>query len=134
MKLTTKLKQMIKSYSFWTTLAGSLALVASAIGKAFSIKVEEKIIIDIVMAIAGVLVAVGVVTMPSDKSKTDEKEDASKEEIVKDDASKQGEEKLIEAADQIQAEISPKEEISQEQAKEDSPKPVSDSSHDKDEK
>lgn len=134
MKLTTKFKQMIKSYSFWTTLAGSLALVASAIGKAFSIKVEEKIIIDIVMAIAGVLVAVGVVTMPSDKSKTDEKEDASKEEIVKDDASKQGEEKLIEAADQIQAEISPKEEISQEQAKEDSPKPVSDSSHDKDEK
>lgn len=134
MKLTTKFKQMIKSYSFWTTLAGSLALVASAIGKAFSIKVEEKIITDIVMAIAGVLVAVGVVTMPSDKSKTDEKEDASKEEIVKDDASKQGEEKLIEAADQIQAEISPKEEISQEQAKEDSPKPVSDSSHDKDEK
>ncbi len=134
MKFTTKLKQMIKSYSFWTTLAGSLALVASAIGKAFSIKVEEKIIIDIVMAIAGVLVAVGVVTMPSDKSKTDEKEDASKEEIVKDDASKQGEEKLIEAADQIQAEISQKEEISQEQAKEESPKPVSDSSHDKDEK
>ena len=134
MKFTTKLKQMIKSYSFWTTLAGSLALVASAIGKAFSIKVEEKIIIDIVMAIAGVLVAVGVVTMPSDKSKTDEKEDASKEEIVKDDASKQGEEKLIEAADQIQAEISQKEEISQEQAKEDSPKPVSDSSHDNDEK
>lgn len=134
MKFTTKLKQMIKSYSFWTTLAGSLALVASAIGKAFSIKVEEKIIIDIVMAIAGVLVAVGVVTMPSDKSKADEKEDASKEEIVKDDASKQGEEKLIEAAEKIQAEISQKEEISQEQAKEDSPKPVSDSSHDTDEK
>lgn len=123
---------MIKSYSFWTTLAGSLALVASAIGKAFSIKVEEKIIIDIVMAIAGVLVAVGVVTMPSDKSKTDEKEDASKEEIVK--SSKQGEEKLIEAADQIQAEISQKEEISQKQAKEGFSKSVSDSSHDTDEK
>lgn len=132
MKLTTKFKQMIKSYSFWTTLAGSLALVASAIGKAFSIKVEEKIIIDIVMAIAGVLVAVGVVTMPSDKSKTDEKEDASKEEIVK--SSKQGEEKLIEAADQIQAEISQKEEISQKQAKEGFSKSVSDSSHDTDEK
>lgn len=132
MKLTTKFKQMIKSYSFWTTLAGSLALVASAIGKAFSIKVEEKIIIDIVMAIAGVLVAVGVVTMPSDKSKTDEKEDVSKEKIVK--SSKQGEEKLIEAADQIQAEISQKEETSQKQAKEGFSKSVSDSSHDTDEK
>lgn len=132
MKLTTKFKQMIKSYSFWTTLAGSLALVASAIGKAFSIKVEEKIIIDIVMAIAGVLVAVGVVTMPSDKSKTDEKEDASKEEIVK--SSKQGEEKLIKAAEEIKVEISQKEETCQKQAKEGFSKSVSDSSHDTDEK
>lgn len=132
MKLTTKFKQMIKSYSFWTTLAGSLALVASAIGKAFSIKVEEKIIIDIVMAIAGVLVAVGVVTMPSDKSKTDEKEDVSKEKIVK--SSKQGEEKLIEAAEEIKAEISQKEETCQKQAKEGFSKSVSDSSHDTDEK
>lgn len=132
MKLTTKFKQMIKSYSFWTTLAGSLALVASAIGKAFSIKVEEKIIIDIVMAIAGVLVAVGVVTMPSDKSKTDEKEDASKEKIVK--SSKQGEEKLIKAAEEIKAEISQKEETCQKHAKEGFSKSVSDSSHDTDEK
>ena len=132
MKLTTKFKQMIKSYSFWTTLAGSLALVASAIGKAFSIKVEEKIITDIVMAIAGVLVAVGVVTMPSDKSKTDEKEDASKEKIVK--SSKQGEEKLIKAAEEIKVEISQKEETCQKQAKEGFSKSVSDSSHDTDEK
>ena len=132
MKLTTKFKQMIKSYSFWTTLAGSLALVASAIGKAFSIKVEEKIIIDIVMAIAGVLVAVGVVTMPSDKSKTDEKEDASKEEIVK--SSKQGEEKLIKAAEEIKVEIYQKEETCQKHAKEGFSKSVSDSSHDTDEK
>lgn len=134
MKLTTKFKQMIKSYSFWTTLAGSLALIASAIGKAFSIKVEEKIIIDIVMAIAGVLVAVGVITMPSDKSKTDEKEDASKEEIVKYDPSKQGEEKLIKATEEIKVEISQKEETSQKQAKEGFSKSVSDSSHDTDEK
>lgn len=132
MKFATKLKQMIKSYSFWTTLAGALALVASAIGKAFSIKVEEKIIIDIVMAIAGVLVAVGVVTMPSDKSKTDEKEDASKEKIVK--SSKQGKEKLIKAAEEIKAEISQKEETCQKQAKEGFSKSVSDSSHDTDEK
>lgn len=79
MKFATKFKHMIKSYSFWTTLAGSLALVASAIGKAFSIKIEEKIITDIVMAIAGVLVAVGVVTMPSDKSKTEKEAENTKE-------------------------------------------------------
>lgn len=63
-----KFKQAISSYSFWTTLAGALALIGSAIGKAFSLKIEEQIISDIVMAIAGVLVAVGIVTMPSKKS------------------------------------------------------------------
>lgn len=68
MTFKQKFKQAISSYSFWTTLAGALALIGSAIGKAFSLKIEEQIISDIVMAIAGVLVAVGIVTMPSKKS------------------------------------------------------------------
>ncbi len=62
-----KLKNLIRSYSFWTTLAGALCILMSALGRAFSFKVEEKIISDIVMAIAGVLVAVGIVSMPAKK-------------------------------------------------------------------
>lgn len=76
---------MISSYSFWTTLAGALAFVASAIGRAFSIKVEEQIVTDIVMGVAGVLVAVGIVTLPTDKA--DKAEVNSKEpECAKDDS------------------------------------------------
>lgn len=76
---------MISSYNFWTTLAGAIALVASAIGRAFCVKIEEQIVTDIVMAIAGVLVAVGIVSKPevqSDVANVDGKEP----EVVNDDS------------------------------------------------
>ncbi len=63
-----KIKNLICSYSFWTALAGALAMLGSAIGKAFSVNVEGELISDIVMSVAGVLVAVGVVTMPKKDS------------------------------------------------------------------
>ncbi len=68
------IKKLICSYSFWTALAGALGLLGSAIGRAFSFKLEEKIISDVVMAIAGVLVVVGIVKVPTnDEEKSDEK-------------------------------------------------------------
>lgn len=84
-----KIKNLIRSYSFWTTLAGALCILASALGRAFSFKVEEKIISDVVMAVAGVLVAVGIVNMPAkqedepqssqEESQAEENEDNSSE-------------------------------------------------------
>lgn len=85
MKFKQKFKQMISSYSFWTTLAGALALVASAIGRAFCIKVEEQIVTDIVMAIAGVLVAVGIVSKPTTQSDGAEV-DGNEPEVIQDDS------------------------------------------------
>lgn len=78
-----KIKKLICSYSFWTALAGALAMLGSTIGKIFSVNVEGETIADIVMSIAGVLVAVGVVTMPkkddpssqTDAEATEEKQD-----------------------------------------------------------
>lgn len=79
MKFKQKFKQMISSYSFWTALAGALAFVASAIGRAFSIKVEEQIVTDIVMGVAGVLVTVGIVSMPANKTaQAEEQKDSEK--------------------------------------------------------
>lgn len=75
-----KLKNIIRSYSFWTTLAGALCILMSALGRAFSFKVEEKIISDIVMAVAGVLVAVGIVNMPPKKEESDNETPSSPEE------------------------------------------------------
>ena len=87
-----KIKNLIRSYSFWTALAGALCILVSALGRAFSFKVEEKIISDVVMAIAGVLVAIGVVNLPKkdDSQEADAQEETSNEE---DETSNDGNEK-----------------------------------------
>lgn len=75
-----KLKNLIRSYSFWTALSGAVVMLAGALGRAFSFEVEEKIITDIIMAVAGLLVVFGVVSLPKDKDKEIEippKEDES---------------------------------------------------------
>ena len=73
-----KLKQLIKSYGFWTALAGAIVVLVNAIGRAFGFFVEEEIISNIIMAIAGVLVVFGVVTMPKNSQSDDEKEEEEK--------------------------------------------------------
>ena len=72
-----KFKQMIKSYGFWTALAGAIVVLVNAIGRAFGFFVEEEVISNIIMAIAGVLVVFGVVTMP--KGEQDDKKEGEEE-------------------------------------------------------
>ena len=74
-----------KSYGFWTALAGAVVVLLNAIGKCFGFAVEEQIVTDIIMAIAGVLVVFGVVSMPKkansqNQEKTEEKETQEKQE------------------------------------------------------
>lgn len=74
------LKNLVKSYSFWTALAGVLVILINSIGNIFGFQIEEKLVSDIVMAIAGVLVAFGVVTLPSStKDKTQQQETETNE-------------------------------------------------------
>ena len=70
-----KFKQMIKSYGFWTALAGSIVVLVNAIGRAFGFFVEEEIISNVIMAIAGVLVVFGIVTIPKGEQTTDEEKE-----------------------------------------------------------
>ena len=77
------LKSPVKSYSFWTALAGALVILVNALGNIFGFKIEEKLISDIVMAVAGVLVAFGIVTLPaSTKEKTTNSSEQTNEESV----------------------------------------------------
>lgn len=77
------LKSLVKSYSFWTALAGALVILVNALGNIFGFKIEEKLISDIVMAVAGVLVAFGIVTLPaSTKDKTTNSSEQTNEESV----------------------------------------------------
>ena len=75
------MKEKIKRYSFWTTLAGSSVIIASVIGKIFGFQIENEIISDAIIAFAGLLVALGVV-IPDDKQeklKEDEKTESDDE-------------------------------------------------------
>lgn len=65
-----------KSYSFWTALAGAVTILASALGECFGFTVNNEIITNVIMAIAGVLVVLGIVTMPK---KEQEKKDGEEE-------------------------------------------------------
>ena len=85
-----------KSFGFWTALAGALTILVEALGKCFGFTVEEGIVSEIVLAVAGVLVVLGVVCMPSKEDKslpgdTPEVEDDKKtEEASADDKTTNG--------------------------------------------
>ena len=67
-----KLKKLIKSYGFWTALAGAVVVLVNAIGKACGFIVDGDIISNIIMAVAGILVVFGVVSMPKNDVKKEE--------------------------------------------------------------
>lgn len=73
-------KMNFKSYGFWTALAGAVTILVSALGKCFGFSVDNTIITDVIMAIAGVLVVLGVVSMPKKSEKKDETQPEEKEE------------------------------------------------------
>jgi uncharacterized membrane protein len=66
------LKERIKKYSFWTGLSAALVVLANVIGKSFGLSINNQTIEDIVMAICGLLIALGVVCIPKKDSTCDE--------------------------------------------------------------
>ena len=58
------MKNKIKSYGFWTALAGAVVVLVNALGQMFGFSVDNEIITNVIMAIAGLLVVLGVVTIP----------------------------------------------------------------------
>lgn len=79
------MKNKIKSYGFWTALAGAVVVLVNALGQMFGFSVDNEIITNVIMAIAGLLVVLGVVTMPKGDSNQQEGEseetDAESKEI-----------------------------------------------------
>lgn len=63
----------MKTYSFWVSFSGALIILVNALGRAFGFKVENQVIEDCIMSIAGILVVLGVVTMSDKKIKNDDK-------------------------------------------------------------
>lgn len=71
--------KIFKSYGFWTAFAGAVVILVNALGELFGFKIESKLIENVIMAIAGVLVALGVVSMGTKK----ESEETQKDEMQK---------------------------------------------------
>lgn len=62
----------IKSYSFWVSFSAAMIMLLNALGKAFGFQIENQIVEDCIMSIAGILVVFGIVSM------NDKKDDSSK--------------------------------------------------------
>lgn len=67
------MKKNFKSYSFWTALAGAVVVLLNALGDLFGFSVDNDLVKGLIMAVAGLLVVLGIVTMPSkDEENIDE--------------------------------------------------------------
>ena len=61
------MKKLIKSYNFWTALAGSIGLLAVSIGKIFGYEIAATGVEQAIMAVCGVLVVLGIVKKPKEQ-------------------------------------------------------------------
>ena len=73
------MKNKIKSYSFWTALSGAVVVLLQAIGDCFGFSIQSELVSGIIMAIAGVLVVFGVVSMPNKDGSTDKESEEQTE-------------------------------------------------------
>lgn len=70
-----KLFERMKSYSFWISFSGALVLFINCIGKIFNFQIDNKIVEDVVMSIAGLLVVLGFITKETKNSATSNEND-----------------------------------------------------------
>ena len=59
------MKKLIKSYKFWTALAGAMGLFVTAISEHIGINISAEGVKEIIMAFCGVLVVFGIVKKPN---------------------------------------------------------------------
>lgn len=80
------MKDKIKSYSFWTALSGAVVVLLQAIGDCFGFSIQSELVSGIIMAIAGVLVVFGVVSMPNKDGSTDKESEEQTENRAKENS------------------------------------------------
>ena len=78
--------KIFKSYGFWTAFAGAVVILINALGDLFGFKIESKLVENVIMAVAGVLVALGVVSMGEKKTKEGQSEENAEEILIEETA------------------------------------------------
>lgn len=61
-----------QNYSFWVALSGAVVILLNALGRAFGFSIENEIIENVVLSIAGVLVVLGIVSGAGDNEESDD--------------------------------------------------------------
>lgn len=90
-KFIKKVISKISSYGFWVSLSGAIIVLVQAIARACGSDVDQEIIQDIIMGFAGVLVVLGVVSMPTSESLTKDETDDENDEVKTDESVTQAE-------------------------------------------
>lgn len=74
-----KLFEKMKSYSFWVSFSGALIIFLNCLGNIFHFQIQNEVVEDVIMSIAGLLVVLGFVTKETgDESEEDEKQEDDK--------------------------------------------------------
>lgn len=60
-----KLKDKIKSYSFWVSLASAVILILKVLGNRFGFTVDEGMVSDLFTALCSILVLLGIIVVPT---------------------------------------------------------------------
>ena len=68
-----------KSYAFWTSLSAAVVVLIGILSSAFGFEADQKLVTDIIMAICGILVVLGVVKMPAKEPEEKMEEDQAEE-------------------------------------------------------
>lgn len=85
-----KLFERMKSYSFWVSFSGALIIFINCLGRIFNFQIENEIVEDVIMSIAGLLVVLGFVTKETkdNKDNLEDIEEESSEVVVGEDKQK----------------------------------------------
>ena len=106
-----KLFERMKSYSFWVSLSGALIIFINCLGRIFNFQIENEIVEDVIMSIAGLLVVLGFVTKEASVDKTDDNlediEETSEEGVASEDNNEYMDKDAVEKAIEDQDENNP---------------------------
>ena len=85
-----KLFERMKSYSFWVSFSGALIIFINCLGRIFNFQIENEIVEDVIMSIAGLLVVLGFVTKETkdNKDNLEDIEEESSEGVVSEEEQK----------------------------------------------
>ena len=80
--MSEDLKEKLKSYRFWVSLASAILLLVQAIGGPLGLSVDEETYMSIVNSALGVFVVLGIISHPAQNLFAKNKETADKEENI----------------------------------------------------